>query len=89
MPNTHYAVVVFSGDPDGEHEADDLRGRGPLMDLIAGGSEEWCWKVIGEWTERHPLRKWEDVEVLARDPQRVADDASRAAFATSNPKEKP
>lgn len=65
---THYAVIVFGGDPASEHEDEDLRGRGPSLDLIAAGPEDFCWEALARWTAKHPLREWEDVEVLARDP---------------------
>ena len=59
---------MFSGDPACEHEDEELRGRGPGMQLIACGSEEYCWAVVREFTFRKPLREWESVEVLVRDP---------------------
>lgn len=68
MTNTHYAVIVFSGDPAGEHDDDELRGRGPSMDMIACGPEDFCWKAVAAYTAAHPLRRWESVEVLTRDP---------------------
>lgn len=70
--NTHYAVITFSGDPDGEHEDEELCGRGPHLDFIACGPEDFCWAAISEWTERHSLQKWQEVEVLARDRVSVA-----------------
>lgn len=69
--NTHYAVVAFSGDPGREHADPELNGQPPSLDLIACGSEEFCWAAVETWTETHPLREWEDVEVLARDLTRV------------------
>lgn len=66
--NTHYAVVVFSGDPAGEHDDDELRGEGPGLTMIACGEEAFCWKAVAAWTLAHPLRQWETVEVLARNP---------------------
>lgn len=66
--NTHYAVVVFGGDPAAEHPDEELRGSGPRMEQIASGSEEHCWASIARWTAEHPLRMWETVEILARDP---------------------
>jgi hypothetical protein len=69
--NTHYAVVVFSGDPASEHPEEDLRGGAPSLSLVACGSESFCWESIARWTTDHPLRLWEDVEILARDPLRV------------------
>jgi hypothetical protein len=65
--NTHYGVIMFSGDPDGEHPAEELRGHGPSLDLIACGSADYCWVALRRWTENHPLREWENVEVLERD----------------------
>lgn len=81
--NTHYAVVTFSGDPAGEHPDADLRGRAPHLDFIACGSEDFCWDALAKWTAKHPLRMWEDAEVLHRDPVLVRNglriaEASRA-----------
>lgn len=73
--NTHYAVVVFSGDPAGEHDDPDLRGQAPSMTQIACGPEEFCWAALEAWTAKHPLREWESGEVLARDPKLAADGA--------------
>lgn len=69
--NTHYAVRVFSGDPDGDHEDEELRGRGPTMTFVACGPEDACWTALARDTEARPLRKWEEAEVLARDPALV------------------
>lgn len=69
--NTHYAVVTFSGDPAGEHPDPELNGKGPSLDMIACGSESFCWDAITKWTVKHPLRMWEAVEVLARHPSVV------------------
>lgn len=63
---THYAVIYFTGDPFGEHPDIDRQGEAPCMDVIAGGDEEFCWKALAEWTEKHPLRLFEQGEVLAR-----------------------
>lgn len=71
--NTHYGVIAFSGDPDGEHPDERLRGKGPSLELIAAGSEEFCWETLAKWTEKHPLRLWEDAEVLERHPSVVRD----------------
>lgn len=71
MTNTHYAVIVFSGDPAGEHPDPELHGRAPHLDLIACGPEDFCWNALAQWTSRHPLRMWEDAEVLARHPSVV------------------
>ena len=68
MPNSHYAVVVFDGDPGGEHADPNLRGRGPHLTLIGAGSEDFCWSAIADWTNEHPLRPCEHAEVLARSP---------------------
>jgi hypothetical protein len=68
MPNSHYAVVVFDGDPAGEHADPDLRGRGPHLTLIGAGSEDFCWSAIADWTSEHPLRRCEHAEVVARSP---------------------
>lgn len=64
--NTHYAVIVFSGDPASEHTDPDLRGSAPTLTFIACGPEDFCWQSLAEWTGKHPLRMWEDAEVLAR-----------------------
>jgi hypothetical protein len=69
--NTHYGVIVFSGDPASEHEDEELRGREPHLRLIACGDESYCWEALVLWTKKHPLREWENVEVLARDPRLV------------------
>lgn len=68
---THYALLVFGGDPGREHPDADLRGRGPQLSLIGAGSEEFCWSAIAEWTSRHPLREGEHAEVVARAPDMV------------------
>ena len=66
--NTHYAVIVFSGDPGAEHPSSELRGSGPSLTLLACGPEEFCWDRARLWTESHGLQTWETVEVLARHP---------------------
>lgn len=71
MANTHYGVLTFSGDPDNEHPDEELRGTGPHLELIAAGDEESCWRSLAKWTETHPLRLWEDAEVLERHPSVV------------------
>jgi hypothetical protein len=70
--NTHYAVITFSGDPAREHPDEELRGHEPSLQLIACGSEEFCWESVVTWTAAHPLRQWEDVEVLGRGPEILA-----------------
>ena len=70
--NTHYAVIVFSGDPASEHPDEELRGRPPSLEFIACGPREFCWMALVDWTAEHPLRQWEEAEVLARDPGLVA-----------------
>lgn len=69
--NTHYGVIVFSGDPAREHPDPDLNGHPPSMTLIATGPEDFCWRALGQWTAKHPLRMWEEAEVLARDTHLV------------------
>lgn len=69
--NTHYAVIAFSGDPDEEHPDEDLRGQEPSLRLIAAGGEDFCWDALGTWTANHPLRMWEDAEVVERHPSVV------------------
>lgn len=64
--NTHYAVIAFSGDPAEEHPDPELRGQGPSLDLVACGPEEFCWTALDKWTRAHPLRMWEEAEVLER-----------------------
>lgn len=64
--NTHYAVIAFSGDPSGEHPDPELSGEPPSLNLIACGDEAFCWKAAAAWTLKHPLRQWENVEILAR-----------------------
>lgn len=66
--NTHYAVIVFSGDPASEHPDEELRGQPPSMTFLACGDEAFCWTSAVGWTVDHPLRQWETVEVLARNP---------------------
>lgn len=68
VANTHYAVVVFGGDPGAEHPDEELRGRGPHLELIACGSESFCWEHVSVWVGNHPLQDWQTVEVLMRDP---------------------
>jgi hypothetical protein len=71
--NTHYAVLVFEGDPAAEHPDPELRGRGPRLTLIGAGSPDFCWAAIDRWTTRHPLRRWEHAEVVARAPEMIAE----------------
>jgi len=77
--NTHYAVVTFGGDPASEYCDDELRGRAPHMELIACGSEDFCWKQLARWTAHHPLGMWQEAEVLARDPVVIRAQAQHAA----------
>jgi hypothetical protein len=72
--NTHYALVVFSGDFDGDHPDPDLRGTGPSATLVAAGPAAHCWKALAAWTERHPLRRDEAAEVVLRDLRLVGDE---------------
>lgn len=69
--NTHYGVLVFGGDPAGEHPDEALRCRPPTIEFICTGPEEFCWVVLTRWTAQHPLRMWETAEVLARDVSAV------------------
>lgn len=69
--NTHYAVVTFSGDFEGDHPDEDLRGHAPSLALIAAGPEEFCWEALRKWTDAHPLRRDEQAEVVARHPSAV------------------
>lgn len=64
--NTHYGIVVFSGDPASEHPDAELRGQSPSITLIACGPEQFCWDRLVSWADSHPLRMWEDVEVVTR-----------------------
>lgn len=64
--NTHYGLIHFSGDPAGEHPDPELNGSEPGLQLIAAGSEPFCWESLAAWTARHPLRMWEMAEVVAR-----------------------
>jgi hypothetical protein len=76
--NTHYAVLAFSGDPDGEHPDEELRGREPHLSLIASGDEDHCWAALARWTDSNPLRLWEDAEVVERHPSVVRGPATNA-----------
>jgi hypothetical protein len=69
--NTHYALLLFSGDPGEEHPDDELRGLCPSTTLLAAGPEPYCWEAVLRWTEANPLRLWEHAEVVARDPNLV------------------
>ena len=69
--NTHYGVIAFSGDPANEHENVALRGSSPSLMLIACGPEQFCWDSLAAWTAKHPLRLWEEAEVLTRHPSMV------------------
>lgn len=71
--NTHYALLVFGGDYDGDHPDLDLRGAGPAVTLLAAGPEDFCWESAAEHARRHPLRRDEAVEVVARHPSTVRD----------------
>jgi len=66
LMNSHYGVIMFSGDPAEEHDDPDLRGHGPSMDFICAGPEQFCWDSLAAWTAKRPLRRWEEAEVLAR-----------------------
>ncbi len=72
MTPTHYAVIAFSGDPASEHPDPELRGQPPSLDFLAAGPEDWCWWELARWTQDHPLRMWEEAEVLRRDPAVIA-----------------
>lgn len=72
--NTHYGVVSFSGDPASEHPDETLRGSGPILELIACGPEQFCWEALDRWTSAHPLRLWEEVEVLERHPSMLSNE---------------
>lgn len=63
---THFGVIHFSGDFEGEHPDIELQGEPPHVDIIAAGDEDFCWKALAEWTADAPLRQWETAEVLAR-----------------------
>ncbi len=82
MSNTHYAVLAFSGDPAGEHPDPDLRGQCPSLTLIASGPEDFCWNAVVRWTADHPLRMWEEAEVLERHPSVVRTADGRMAHDT-------
>ena len=69
--NTHYGVIAFSGDPAEEHPDEALRGKAPHLQFIACGPEDFCWSALATWTAKHPLRLWEEAEVLARHPSVV------------------
>jgi hypothetical protein len=88
MSNTHYAVVAFSGDPAGEHADEDLCGQSPGLHMIACGPEDFCWEAVGRWVETHPLRQWESVEVLKRDPV-VVENGHRRSCAYRAPESPP
>lgn len=76
-PPSHYGVIVFSGDPACEHPDEELYGKEPSLTFIAQGSEDFCWEHLARWTANHPLRMWEDCEVLARTRSRaIAHDES-------------
>jgi hypothetical protein len=77
--NTHYAVIAFSGDPCGEHPDEELCGRPPSLTLLACGPEDFCWESLVKWTAKHPLRMWEDAEVVARHPSVVRAPATEGA----------
>ena len=64
--NTHYALIMFSGDPANEHPDADLRGQAPSATFIAAGPEQFCWDSLTQWTAKHPLRMWEEAEVVER-----------------------
>lgn len=68
--NTHYAVIYFPGDL-GNHPDPELNGRGPHLDLIAAGPEDYCWEAAVKYTASHPLKQGQSIEVLARNPRLV------------------
>lgn len=74
--NTHYGVIVFGGDPAGEHPDVGLRGQAPRMEFLCSGPEEFCWEAVARWTAEKPLRMWETAEVLTRDPSVVRAEGS-------------
>jgi len=84
--NTHYAVLVFSGDPANEHPDEELRGSHPTMQILACGPEQFVIDAVSEWTLKHPLRTWERVEILARDPILVGMNAVAAEAYSSGEK---
>lgn len=69
--NTHYALLVFGGDLDGDHPDPVLRGCGPRVELIAAGPADHCWSALEQWTATNPLRRDETAEVVGRDPALV------------------
>ena len=69
--NTHFGLIAFSGDPASEHPDEELRGHAPSLELIAAGPEFFCWQQLEAWTTARPLRQWEWVEVVQRDPEVV------------------
>jgi hypothetical protein len=71
VSNTHYGLIMFSGDPAGEHPDPELQGSAPSATFIAAGEAEFCWDALTQWTEHNPLRQWETAEVVARDPSVV------------------
>lgn len=89
--NTHYAVITFSGDPACEHDDPELNGSAPWMTLIAAGPEKFCWDALAAYTERHPLREWEEAEVVQRDPHvvRIQKERADAYLQQLQPRERP
>lgn len=76
--NSHMGVLHFGGDFDNDHPDPELRGRGPMLELVAVGPEEHCWQALARWTARHPLRRDEQAEVLRRDETLVRQEAAEA-----------
>jgi hypothetical protein len=68
--NTHYGLLIYIGDLDGDYD-----GRDPEVKLIAQGDEAWCWQALQRWTATHGLRPLETAEVVKRDPKLVQQEA--------------
>ena len=59
------------GPVGGAHPDEELCWQEPSLTLIASGPEDFCWESLAKWTEKHPLRMWEDAEVVERHPSVV------------------
>lgn len=64
--NTHYALLVWEGDFDGDHPDPSRNGTAPDVSLLACGGEDFCWEACEEWTEKQPLLRGESIEVVVR-----------------------
>lgn len=79
--NTHYGLLVFLGDFDGDHPDEARRGCAPSLEFLAAGPEQFCWDSVGKYVLERGLQRDELVEVVTRDPLLVAQQTVAAEHA--------